>query len=301
VTQGILSLPPDRLDAYLCNDLYKPRMHALYAELAPGVQLDFALNVRRTPAALAAIRAEDPELWAAFLAACTRRLSAPPYPAPILDALRCHPGGFVPPPPALARAERDGVAPLRWQEAGGQLAAFASGHSEAASHVETTLTQVVQELVVAAQVRRVRRARGAAPAAEALLGGALAALARGVERLNAEAHPEDEEEEEGAENGREGATQVVLFAGRRSSSRRYLLLQVRKLQRTCCAALRSIPHALETALGHTMASPARTVPRSPRRTGTAACACAASRAPRPCWRRRCWTRSRRRAGRPRRM
>jgi hypothetical protein len=53
----------------------------------------------------------------------------------------------------LARAERHGVASVTWRELGGCLLAFSHGPAEASSHVETTLTQLVQEAVVVAQVR----------------------------------------------------------------------------------------------------------------------------------------------------
>ena len=59
VTLAALSLPPAALNRrQLANDLYKPRMHALYCTLAPGVGLDFELWVRKTPVTLSQIRDE---------------------------------------------------------------------------------------------------------------------------------------------------------------------------------------------------------------------------------------------------
>ncbi len=52
----------------------------------------------------------------------------------------------------LSRAAQHGVAPVVWQELCGELAAMSHGPAEASSHVETTLTQLVQEVVIQAQV-----------------------------------------------------------------------------------------------------------------------------------------------------
>eukprot|EP00887_Chlorella_sp_A99_P008268 scaffold12.g8268.t1 len=230
VTRGVLALPDDALNALLVNDLYKARMHSLYASCMGGMRLTFQLQVRRTPAPLLQIRREDPELWAAFEGECRRRLGVAPYPPPVQEALATHYAGFRLPQDALLRARRDGVAALEWEELGGQLIGFAESPAEAASHVETTLTQLIQvtditcvlpfigetgpmEVTIAVQLRRWQRERGLAPGPAPhteLLAAALGRLAAGVERLNSEV---------------EGSPGMVLFAGRRSSSRRYLLLQ----------------------------------------------------------------------------
>lgn len=145
------------------------------------------------------------------------------------------------------RAAAHGVASVRWElTEDGELEGWARGPAEAASHVETTLTQAVEELVVCAQRRRVRRrwARHCAssgaeenggggvvrpngvsdsdadgdadaspllPDAQLLLASALARLALGVAALN--------------ESHRLHGTRMLLFSGRRASSRRYLVLQ----------------------------------------------------------------------------
>lgn len=210
VTQRILRLPETKLTQFLVEDVYKPRMHKMYAELMGGCSLDFELSVRRSPISLLDIRDMDPELWLAFQAECERRLGVAPYPPAALRALHLHFGGFEPGEAMLARAERQGVASVTWRELGGRLLAFSHGPAEASSHVETTLTQLVQEAVVVAQVRRLRAATGTAPSAVELLASSLARLARGVERLNAEV---------------QGSPGMMLFAGRRASSRLYLILQ----------------------------------------------------------------------------
>lgn len=111
----------------------------------------------------------------------------------------------------LARADRDGVAAVRWHTSPqGHLEGWARGPVEAASHVETTLTQAVQELVVAAQLRRWRREGLATPSPDTLLASALARLAGGVA---------------GVCRGVPPGTPLLLFAGRRASSRRFLALQ----------------------------------------------------------------------------
>ncbi|KAI7837007.1 hypothetical protein COHA_009187 [Chlorella ohadii] len=119
----------------------------------------------------------------------------------------------------LARAAEHGVAPITWQELGGQkdlvafshgkllacacsclfqehlycawqelgeqqdLVAFSHGPMEASSHVETTLTQLVQQLVVEAQVRRLERQHGLRLSPTELLANSLGKLAAGVQQL----------------------------------------------------------------------------------------------------------------------
>ncbi|PSC74800.1 hypothetical protein C2E20_2460 [Micractinium conductrix] len=240
LTAAILALPEARLEGLLANDAYKPRMHRLYARYMPGVQADFELWVRRTPLPLACIRKEDPWLWQRFEAACARRLGVPPYPPAVVAALEAHFAGFAPcPEDVLARAAWHGVAPVSWQEIGGELLAFAQGPIEAASHVETTLTQLVQELTIAAQVRALERTGGQRITPTELLANALGKLAAGVERLQAEAAAQAAgaaggDGDGGGEAGPDGQPQrrraqglpaMLLFASRRSSSRRYLVLQ----------------------------------------------------------------------------
>ena len=114
-----------------------------------------------------------------------------------------------------------------------------SGPIEAASHVETTLTQLVQELTIAAQVRALERTGGQRITPTELLANALGKLAAGVERLQAEAAAQAAgaaggDGDGGGEAGPDGQPQrrraqglpaMLLFASRRSSSRRYLVLQ----------------------------------------------------------------------------
>ena len=90
--------------------------------------------------------------------------SPPPY-NPLLSP---PPSSFIPPslppePQAMqSRAAAHGVTrDVKWLRTGGeapgaakpQLLAFASGPIESASHVETSLMQLVQEMTVQAQVR----------------------------------------------------------------------------------------------------------------------------------------------------
>ncbi|KAL4431465.1 hypothetical protein ABPG75_006721 [Micractinium tetrahymenae] len=227
VTRAILALPEAELDALLLNDAYKARMHKLYARYMPRVVTDFELSVRRTPVPLAQIRDEDPELWRRFQRACADRLGVPPYPPAVVETLNtCFPD-FRCSEEMLARAECDGVAPLTWQEMDGQLVAFSHGPVEASSHVETTLTQLVQEVTVAAQVRRLQRQRGVQLTPTELLGNSLAKLALGVEALAAEAQFQAQAARLLATPGQpaEAPPALALFASRRSTSRRYLLLQ----------------------------------------------------------------------------
>lgn len=226
LTTLILTTSPDALDGLLCNDLYKPRMHNVYARLTPGATLDFMLAIRHTPAPLATIQRTDPALWGAFQQACTRRLTVPPYPDEVLHALKTFThGAFHFSGEAKERATHQPPAHLQWHSVGNEVLARASGPAEAASHVETTLTQAVQEVTLAAQVRALHGDGTATVSAEELLGSALARLAMGVDYLNKGLSVVD-----GTGNGADGddgyvRPKVSLFAGRRSSSRRYLLLQ----------------------------------------------------------------------------
>lgn len=194
-TCAILGLPEERLEALLVNDAYKPRMHQLYARYMPGVLADFELRVRRTPVPLAVIRDEDPELWQWFLGACRRRLGVPPYPPPVVDALNSRFPSFACSEDMLRRAEQHGVAPVQWQDFPDQLVAFSHAPIEASSHVETSLTQVVQEVTVAAQVRRLEREKGICLSPTELLASSLAKLALGVASLAAEAQAQQAQQD----------------------------------------------------------------------------------------------------------
>lgn len=225
LARGALEMSPSQLTAYLSNDAYKPRMHRMYAMFMGGVSIDFELNVRKAPMTLAQIRREDPELWSAFEEECRQRLEVPAYPPPVVASLQLLFDHFDCPEVMLRRAAQHGVAPISWErvgargdtskkepEEGGELVAYSHGPAEASSHVETSLTQLVQELVIHAQVRQLAREQGVGLTPTHLLANSLARLARQVERLNTEV---------------EGTPTMTLFAGRRSSSRRYLLLQNR--------------------------------------------------------------------------
>lgn len=119
------------------------------------------------------------------------------------------------------RARKYGVASVTWRlTESGELEGWTHGTAEAASHVETTLTQAVEELVVAAQLRRVQNDRIHGESEDVLLpprngqlllASALARLALGVGGLN--------------ESHRVLGIPMLLFSGRRASSRRYLVLQ----------------------------------------------------------------------------
>ena len=198
-------------------------MHECYASFMPGITLEFGLTIRHAPVSLQDIANEDPLLWEAFQNALQRRLGCQnPISPEIVSTLKDHFHGFQVSSAVLCRAKLYGVPTVAWSKrSDGTLEAYAEGYAEGASHVETTLTQTVQELIILAQVRRYQQShmfrRSGEPHSESLtpdtlLGHALARLALGVQFLN-----ESLEEEAGI--------RLVLFAGRRSSSRRYLLLQ----------------------------------------------------------------------------
>lgn len=220
-------LSTDRLDSYLLDDAYKARMHECYASWMSGINLEFGLTVRHAPISLQDIATEDPPLWKAFQNALEKRLGCINLvSSEIVKTLRNHFHGFEVSPTVLQRAKLYGMPAVAWSRTNGDsLEAFAGGYPEGASHVETTLTQTVQELLILAQVRRCPifgngpktcanegEQEHALPSPDSLLGHALARLALGVQYLN-----DSLEDDVGVD--------LVLFAGRRSSSRRYLLLQ----------------------------------------------------------------------------
>lgn len=104
------------------------------------------------------------------------------------------------------------MAPITWQETNdddGGLLAFTSGPAESASHVETSLMQIVQECIIEAQCERLHQNAGVVIDRTERLANALTHLCLVTQRLNS--LPKSYE--------------IALFAGRRSSDRVYLLLQ----------------------------------------------------------------------------
>ncbi|KAK9838087.1 hypothetical protein WJX81_000247 [Elliptochloris bilobata] len=197
------------LVALLLNDAYKPKMHRLYALSYGGVTADFVLNVRRTPFPLQRIRSEDPELWAEFEAAVAALRSIPPLKDEVVDVLRLH-YSFDVPAAMRERAAAYGVAPLHWEQlTDGEHAAISHGPVESASHVETSVTQLVQQFTIRAQVRALDRQQGIRIDRTERVANSLGSLAGVASRLRA----------------LPPGVKTALFAGRRITDRGYLLLQ----------------------------------------------------------------------------
>lgn len=241
----------------------------MYAQFLGGVESEFILHVRKAPISMLEIRQRDPELWRDFEKACEHRLRALPYPSNIVQTIEKCFDGFKFAPETLYRSNECRSMQLEWVETDtGELVAVAKGPIETASHVETTLTQLVQEVIILAQIRmNVSNANARKvlkpsntfaaldnreyssnnftqnallgtqkwtidKARDMLLGSAIARLALGVDFLNKnmgtyekdlDTCPETMQEQQ--QNKTEKTTKIALFAGRRSSSRRYLLLQ----------------------------------------------------------------------------
>ena len=99
-------------------------MHRVYAEHFGRAGADFALNVRRTPVALSAIRAQHPRVWARLCArACAELQRTPPLPPAVLCTLRELNDECV--KDTLLR--RAAVAPVSWVDVDGEPVAVASG------------------------------------------------------------------------------------------------------------------------------------------------------------------------------
>lgn len=58
VGRKIASLSQQQLFTMLINDAYKPKMHKIYSLFLRGAQVDFALNVRKSPFGLKKIEQE---------------------------------------------------------------------------------------------------------------------------------------------------------------------------------------------------------------------------------------------------
>lgn len=203
----LLGLTTDTLRGEIVNDLYKPRMHAVYAEHLPGVAADFMLTVRKSPVTLKAVRERHPELWAELQAGLDALSAADPVAPNTLAALDKY-AGFV---PSQAQVGRAGVAQTRWEYGDdGSPVLYASGPVEHASNVETSAMQLVQECLVKAQCRDAEHAHpGLTIDRTERVANAMGKLCRTVERLNAGEH----------------GLVIALFAGRRASDRLFLLLQ----------------------------------------------------------------------------
>lgn len=48
-TEALVRLDGPALEAFLVNDVYKPRMHKLYAHELAGVSLEWEMHVRKSP------------------------------------------------------------------------------------------------------------------------------------------------------------------------------------------------------------------------------------------------------------
>ena len=58
LVQRLLSYSESELNSILVNDVYKPKMHKLYAESYTAVEASWCLNIRKTPFSLERMREE---------------------------------------------------------------------------------------------------------------------------------------------------------------------------------------------------------------------------------------------------
>ncbi|KDD73743.1 hypothetical protein H632_c1876p0, partial [Helicosporidium sp. ATCC 50920] len=66
-TEALVRLDGPALEAFLVNDVYKPRMHKLYAHELAGVSLEWEMHVRKSPIHLTDIERHGFEVDAAML------------------------------------------------------------------------------------------------------------------------------------------------------------------------------------------------------------------------------------------
>lgn len=211
IGRKIASLTQQQLFKELINDAYKPKMHKIYSTFLRGVQVDFALNVRKSPFALKKIEQEDPDLFKQLNQSMSDVAKISPLNDNIEEVLKTF-YSFNTPAVMRERADEHGVAEVCWMDLGqgdGSHTGIASGTAEAASNAETTMTQLVQEYTVRAQVRALCKQTGVKIDRTEHVANSLGHLAAVVDQLNNLDHP----------------VKIALFAGRRSSDRAYLLLQ----------------------------------------------------------------------------
>lgn len=207
----IASLSHRQLFSGLINDAYKPKMHKIYSNFLRGVKVDFALNVRKSPFALKRIEQEDPDLFQQLNQAMADVAKLQPLNDNIEEVLKVF-YGFDTLEVMRKRSDEFGVAEVHWVDlshADGSHTGIASGTAEAASNAETTMTQLVQEYTIRAQVRALCNRTGVKVERTERVANSLGHLAAVVDQLNSLKHP----------------VKIALFAGRRSSDRAYLLLE----------------------------------------------------------------------------
>ncbi|DBA73502.1 hypothetical protein WJX77_001486 [Trebouxia sp. C0004] len=207
----IASLSQQQLFTELINDAYKPKMHKIYSSFLRGAKVDFALNVRKSPFGLKRIEQEDPDLYQQMNQSMADVARIQPLNDSIEEVLKTF-YSFDTPTIMRQRADEQGVAEVKWMDmdnADGSHIGIASGTAEAASNAETTMTQLVQEYTIRAQVRALCKKSGIRIDRTEHVANSLGHLAAVVDQLNSLDHP----------------LKIALFAGRRSSDRAYLLLQ----------------------------------------------------------------------------
>ncbi|KAL3134655.1 hypothetical protein ABBQ32_007664 [Trebouxia sp. C0010 RCD-2024] len=209
IGRKIASLTHEQLFKELVNDAYKPKMHKIYSSFLRGVKVDFALNVRKSPFALKKIEQEDPGLFHQLNQAMADVAKLHPLNDNIEEVLKIF-YSFDTPEVMRKRSDELGTAEVHWIDMeDGSHTGIASGTAEAASNAETTMTQLVQEYTVRAQVRALCNKTGLKIDRTERVANSLGHLAAVVDQLNDLDHP----------------VKIALFAGRRSSDRAYLLLQ----------------------------------------------------------------------------
>ncbi|KAK9809710.1 hypothetical protein WJX73_008711 [Symbiochloris irregularis] len=209
LARHLLELSAEELEADLVNDAYKPKMHKLYCQLYTGVSAEFMLNIRKGPISLLQMREQDPVLFDDLKAAIGRLQHVQPMPAQTVQVLQDYYSMEVP-RGMSERVNADGVAPITLHKlTGGKVTAVASGSVTAASNAETSVTQLIQDHVIRAQVRALHRRTGMKLDRTERLANALGHLVLVVDSLSQ--LPE--------------GIKTLLFAGRRSTDRAFLLLQ----------------------------------------------------------------------------
>eukprot|EP00884_Botryococcus_braunii_P006522 jgi/Botrbrau1/15871/Bobra.40_1s0055.1 len=184
-------------------------MHKMYAEFYNDVTVDFCLNVRKSPFPLDKMKEEDPELYKDFEAEVKLLHELDPLSERTVDVLRNY-FDFEVPEVMRERAHRFGVAEVSWEYVEqGDYVAIAHGPIEAASNVETSMTQLVQNYTIRAQVRDLQRRLGIMLDRTERIANSLGKCAVVIEKLR----------------GIVPTPKVALFAGRRSTDRVFLLLQ----------------------------------------------------------------------------
>lgn len=208
LVEDLLKLSDKVLRNDLILDAYKPKMHKTYAAYFSAVDIDFALNVRKSPISLHQIRIEQAQLYEKLVKYVEQLSKLKPVTDRRMEILQQY-YAFQTSKEMQERSSSNKSASIQWYEEEDNVKFVAQGTIDSASSLEAGCTQAVQSITIEAQVQRLREERGIDLSRSERIANSLGHLACICEQL------------ENVEN----LPKLALFAGRRSTDRLFLLLQ----------------------------------------------------------------------------